>query len=118
MSTRTDQPANEVVGVVHDQAAEGRGDAAIAALEACAVRTHEEPGCLTYALHRDNADPLHLVLVERWRSQADLDAHLQLPHVADLFAFAGTPGNLSAPPELTFLTGLGLGAPDKGSLGG
>ena len=30
----------------------------------------------------------------------------------------GTPGNLARAPQLTFLQGLGIGAPDKGSLQG
>jgi quinol monooxygenase YgiN len=56
------------------------------------------------------------VLVERWRSQADLDAHLQKPYVADLFAVAATPGMLAEAPRLTFVSGLALGDPAQGSL--
>ena len=106
----------EVIGVVDIMVAEGRGDALERAFEACASGTHGEQGCLTYALHQDNADPQHYVLLERWRSQADLDEHLTTPWVADLFAFAGTEGNLSAPPTLTFTSALGLGDPAKASL--
>ena len=109
---------SEIVGVVDVRAAEGRADAVLAAFEACTVQTHEEPGCLLYALHRDNADPHHFVLLERWRSQEDLDAHFATPHVGALLAFAGEPGNLAQPPQLTFTTGLGLGAPGKGGLQG
>ena len=107
---------SEIVGVVDVRAAEGRADAVLAAFQACTTATHEEPGCLLYALHRDNADPHHFVLVERWRSQEDVDAHFATPHVAALLAFAAEPGNLAQPPQLTFTTGLGLGAPGKGSL--
>ena len=56
------------------------------------------------------------MLLERWRSQADLDEHLTTPWVADLFAFAGAEGNLADPPTLTFTRALGLGDPAKGSL--
>jgi quinol monooxygenase YgiN len=108
---------SEVVGVVHVRAAEGKVDAVVAAFTTCVEKTHEEEGCLTYALHRDAADPHHLVLVERWRSQEDLDAHLATPHVADLFAVAGTPGMLAAAPELTFLSPLGVGTAGKSTLG-
>lgn len=80
-------------------------------------KTHQESGCLAYALHRDNADPAHLVLIERWRSQEDLDAHMTQPYVADLFAAAGTPGMLAAAPELAFLSPLGIGDPAKAPLG-
>lgn len=114
MSSRT----TEVVGVVHVRPAEGKVDEVVAAFAACIDQTHQEEGCLAYALHRDATDPAHLVLVERWRSQADLDAHMTRPYVADLFAVAGTPGMLAAPPELAFLEPMGLGDPQKGSLGG
>ena len=106
----------EVIGVVDIKVAEGRGDALVQAFEACAGGTHAEPGCLTYALHQDNADPQHYLLIERWRSQADLDEHLTTPWVAELFAFAGAEGNLAAPPTLTFTSALGLGDPAKSSL--
>jgi quinol monooxygenase YgiN len=109
---------SEIVGVVDVRPAEGRADAVLAAVRACTTATHEEPGCLLYALHRDNADPTTLVLLERWRSQEDLDAHFATPHVAKLLAFAAEPGNLAQPPQLTFTTALGLGTPDKGRLHG
>jgi quinol monooxygenase YgiN len=109
---------SEVVGVVHVRPAEGKVDDVVAAFTACIEKTHEEEGCLAYALHRDSADPSHLVLVERWRSQADLDAHMTQPYVADLFAVAGTPGMLAAPPELSFVAPLSIGRPDKAVLGG
>lgn len=107
---------SEIIGIVDVRAADGRADAVVAAFEACTARTHEEEGCLLYALHRDAADPHHFVLVERWRSQDDLDAHFAQPHTLALLDFAGQPGNLAQPPQLTFTTPLELGAPDKGSL--
>lgn len=106
----------EVVGVVDIVVADGKGDALLQAFEACATRTHAEPGCLAYALHRDNADEHHFVLVERWRSQGELDEHMTTPWVADLFAFAGAEGNLAAPPSLAFLTNVPTGDPAKGTL--
>ncbi len=106
----------EVIGIVDVLAAEGKADEVVAAFTTCLIKTHEEEGCLTYALHRDNADPSHLVLVERWRSQDDLDAHMATPHVADLLGFAATPGMLAEPPRLAFTTALPSGGP-KGTLG-
>lgn len=44
--------------------------------------THEEDGCVKYALHRDTSDPDTFVLVEVWRSQEDLDQHFGRPHMA------------------------------------
>jgi len=106
----------EVVVVVKVVAAERKVDEVLAGFEAALVETHKEEGCLAYALHRDNADPNTLVLVERWRSQDDLDAHNQTPHIAALFAVAGAPGVLAEAPELHFTTSLGLGDPAKGNL--
>ena len=106
----------EVVGVVDVLASEGRGAEVLAAFESCLTQTHQEEGCLTYALHRDNDNPDHIVLVERWRSQADLDEHMQKPYVADLFTAAGTPGLLAEAPRLTFASPRPLGDPTKGSL--
>lgn len=65
---------SEIIGVVDVQAAPGRADAVIEAFAACTHATHAEDGCIAYALHRDNADSEHFMLVERWRSQADVDA--------------------------------------------
>lgn len=106
----------EVVIVVKVVAAEGKVDEVLAGFTTCLEATHEEEGCLAYALHRDNSDPNTIVLVERWRSQDDLDAHNQTPHVAALFAVAGTPGLLAEPPQLSFTTPLGIGDPAKGTL--
>ncbi|MYW00842.1 putative quinol monooxygenase [Streptomyces sp. SID3343] len=44
--------------------------------------TRAEPGCLAYHFHEDRADPDRFVFYEVWRSRADLDAHLALPHMA------------------------------------
>ncbi|MGR7003311.1 putative quinol monooxygenase [Yinghuangia aomiensis] len=43
--------------------------------------TREEQGCLEYHFHEDRAEPGVFVFYEAWRSQADLDAHLALPHM-------------------------------------
>lgn len=51
--------------------------------------TREEPGCISYALHQSNDDPCVFVFVEIWRSQADLDEHLQKPYLQAFIAAAG-----------------------------
>ncbi|MFI7006596.1 putative quinol monooxygenase [Streptomyces sp. NPDC050145] len=43
--------------------------------------TRQEPGCLEYHFHEDQGEPGVFVFYEAWRSQADLDAHLTLPHM-------------------------------------
>ncbi|MGV9268455.1 putative quinol monooxygenase [Kitasatospora sp. NPDC003701] len=44
--------------------------------------TRQESGCLEYHFHEDRDEPGVFVFYEVWRSQADLDAHLALPHLA------------------------------------
>ena len=48
--------------------------------------TRAEPGCLNYDFHVDAADACCFVFYENWQSQADLDAHLTMPHLAPLFS--------------------------------
>jgi len=43
--------------------------------------TRREPGCVTYELLQNTADPTDFTFVEEWRSDADLDAHLQSAHL-------------------------------------
>ena len=51
--------------------------------------TRQEPGCISYVLHQSNDDPCSFLFVEIWRSQADLDDHLQKPYLQALIARAG-----------------------------
>jgi quinol monooxygenase YgiN len=48
--------------------------------------THAEPGCIVYDLHRSNDDPCVFLYFEIWRSEEDLQAHLEMPHLEPLFA--------------------------------
>ncbi|MDE2058727.1 MAG: antibiotic biosynthesis monooxygenase [candidate division NC10 bacterium] len=43
--------------------------------------TRREPGCVTYELLQNKTDPTDFTFVEEWRSEGDLDAHLQSPHL-------------------------------------
>ncbi|GGF46841.1 antibiotic biosynthesis monooxygenase [Marmoricola endophyticus] len=47
-----------------------------------AVETNKEEGCLSYEARESASAPGVFVTVERWRSQDDLDAHMQTPHIA------------------------------------
>jgi quinol monooxygenase YgiN len=93
---------------------DGRADEAIAAFTDTVVSTHDEAGCLSYALHRDKNDPNVLVLVERWTSQVALEAHIQQPYVAALGAKAGD--LLAAPPAIHICDPIPIGDPVKGTL--
>lgn len=48
--------------------------------------TRAEPGCINYDFHVDAADPCVFVFYENWTSQAALDTHLKMPHLAPLMS--------------------------------
>ena len=106
--------APEVVVVASFLVHAGREEEAIAAFAPTIEQTHEESGCLSYALHRDASTPNRLVLVERWSSQADLDSHLTQPYVARLGEVAGD--LLVEPPVVNFCSPVPIGDPGKGVL--
>ena len=54
--------------------------------------TRAEPGCLEYTFSADPTDPRRVMLMERWASQKDLEAH-----VAAAQARARPPGTGVAP---------------------
>ncbi|MCU0313601.1 MAG: antibiotic biosynthesis monooxygenase [Solirubrobacteraceae bacterium] len=103
-----------VVVVAVFRAKPGRADEVLAGLRPVIEQTHGEAGCLTYALHRDNADPDRLVLVERWTSQVALESHFQQPYMAAVGELAGE--LLAEPPAIHFCTPLPQGDPVKGAL--
>ncbi|MEV1005766.1 putative quinol monooxygenase [Streptomyces sp. NPDC049881] len=43
--------------------------------------TRKEAGCLEYHFHEDSEEPGLFWFYEAWRSKADLEAHLALPHM-------------------------------------
>ncbi len=104
----------EIVVVATFRAKEGRVDEVIAGFTPVIEQTHQEPGCIAYALHRDINDPEVLVLVERWASQSDLDEHFQRPHMAAVGELAGE--LLAGPPTITFGQSVPLGDESKGTL--
>jgi quinol monooxygenase YgiN len=77
----------QVVGVMTAKA--GSEHEVGAALSALVEPTRSEPGNTSYQLFVSAADPVTFITVETWRSQADLDAHFQTPHVQQALATAG-----------------------------
>lgn len=104
---------SEVVVAASFKVKDGREEEAEEALRAVTRETHKEEGCLLYALHRGLDDPGRFVLIEHWRSRADLDAHLQQPHV---LALASTADALAEPAATWFVEALPEGDPEKGAL--
>jgi quinol monooxygenase YgiN len=64
----------------------GKEAEAAAAFEALVEPTHNEEGCILYALHRGRDDPRKLAFIERWESKDHLDAHLERDHVKQALA--------------------------------
>ena len=64
-------------------------DAVRAGLADLIAATRAEEGCLAYAAYESSAVPGTYVTVEEWREQADLDAHMQTPHIAQAFDTLG-----------------------------
>ncbi len=89
----------------------GSEETAIAVLQPVVEHTHLEEGCLTYALHRSATDPGQFVIVESWASQADLDAHFQMPYMGALFTDLAD--HLAEPPTIHFLGPVPLGDSPK-----
>lgn len=60
--------------------------------------TRGEEGCLSYELYESAAAPGTFMTLERWREQADLDAHMATPHIAAALEIAGA--HLAGPPGI------------------
>lgn len=78
------------------QVRDGMQDLVEAAFAEASVSTAEEPGVIAYQVHRERQAPTRFVVYERWRSLADLDAHLRTPYIRALRrvidgAVVGTP---------------------------
>jgi quinol monooxygenase YgiN len=43
------------------------------------LRSRQEPGCISHAVHVDCEDPLRLVFIEQWADRAALLAHFAVP---------------------------------------
>jgi quinol monooxygenase YgiN len=56
-------------------------DAFIAGHRKCIAETLKERGCIAYAGHTAIDDPNTYVVVERWESRDDLNAHGRAPHM-------------------------------------
>lgn len=61
-----------------------------------------EPGALLYEVFKSKSDPTTYVVMEQYRSDADLAAHGKTPHMAAAGPKLGAV--LDGPPKLEFLT--------------
>ncbi len=63
--------------------------------------SNEEPGCIEYVVCRGAEDATKLYVLEDWKTQEDLDAHMELPHFKAFLAKVGEA--LAGPPEIEFI---------------
>ena len=103
----------EVMVVGSMKAKDGHEEEAAEALRKAAASTHEEDGCLLYAVHRGLEDPGRVVIVERWASREALDEHFQKPYIRELGEKADL---LAEPAQVWFLEPVPSGDPAKGQL--
>ena len=104
---------SEVVVAAAFKVKPGRETEAEEVLREVVRATHEEDGCLTYALHRGLDEAGRFVVLERWRSRDDLDAHLRTPHVQRLASMVDA---LEEPAGVWFTEALPEGDTAKGAL--
>ena len=71
-----------VIGIL--RAKPEKRDELRALLEGFVAPTRREEGCVDYHLHVSDTDPNLFMFYENWRSRADLDHHLTLPHLAPI----------------------------------
>ena len=86
---------------------------ALEILRGVIAASHQEEGCIKYSLHKAPGQPGAYCIVEKWRSQADLDAHFKQPHMA---AIASAVEHLSEPPQILFCEPVEVGDASKGLL--
>jgi quinol monooxygenase YgiN len=64
--------------------------------------TRKESGCVEYHLHQDDDNPAEFTFYENWKSRADWDEHMKLPHLQE---FAVRAKDLFAvPPHIRRMT--------------
>lgn len=107
--------AYELVIISRLQVRAGAEDEVIAALRANAEATHEEPGVVRFAAHRELGDPRRIVMVEAYRTAADFDRHRETPHYKACLEIL--PGLLDGAPDTVRFSPLPFGiANGKGTL--
>jgi quinol monooxygenase YgiN len=105
---------SEIVVVGSFTAQPGKEDEAAEAFAALMEPTHDEDGCILYALHRGADDPRRLAFIERWASRDALAAHLASPHIQAVLAKA--PQLFSDGGDIVVYTAIPGGETRKGSL--
>lgn len=75
--------SQEIAVTVLLETYDGKANEQIQAFHALVDMVLAEKGCLQYELTQSTTDENKFVLLERWASEADLEAHLQTPHMKE-----------------------------------
>ena len=79
-------PRSEIEIVAMLKARPGSEQIVQESLRGTLAPTRAEEGCIDYRMYVSATDPTAFVVIEKWRSQADLDAHRQTPHLQTSYA--------------------------------
>ena len=113
--TTADSPTTPTVPIVvtaYFQPLPGKHDAVVEALRPAIAAVHTEPGCLLYAIHA--APDQTVVMIEKWASVDDLDAHGASPAVQAIGP--SLQGLLAQPAAVTRLVPIPTGTSEQGQL--
>jgi quinol monooxygenase YgiN len=80
-------PNIDVVAVI--TAKSGSESIVEAALKELTAASRGDKGCLSYELFASDSTPGAFVTIEKWEAQADIDAHMASPHIAQMITVAG-----------------------------
>jgi quinol monooxygenase YgiN len=80
-------PALDVVAVI--TAKSGSEEIVEHALQVLVGHSRKDHGCVSYDLFASETTPSTFVTIEKWESQADLDAHMASAHMAEALTAAG-----------------------------
>jgi quinol monooxygenase YgiN len=98
-------PTKPFTLIVQLEAKDGMQAKLEAAFAKAVKETRKEKGCLAYNLNRDAKESTRFLVYERWKSLADLEAHLKSPHITALLGELKE--LLTAPPEGKVLLPVG-----------
>lgn len=102
-----------VIVVAVLEARPGCGERVVQNFRIISPKVHQETGCELYALHREQSGDT-VVMVERWATRADLDAHADGEPLRELNEL--NDGLLTKPYDVWFLDAVALGDERKGTI--
>lgn len=88
----------EICVIARAKAKPGKENELEAALRAVVGPTRKEAGCKVYVLQKEVDNNASFQVNETWASREEWEAHLQTPHIKNLFSLV--PNLVTSPPEM------------------